>query len=108
MAEIRVDNTQLKQILSDLPNINNKLKNGLTKIASNLEVIRKNMDSEGINTILTKYCTSINSLKDDMASDLSTAQEYLKNKLAGYQTVANRTDDQLNKVNTLLAEMGLK
>ena len=107
MAEIKVDNAKMQQIRDQLPEMSSKLSKDMAALASNLDVIRKNIDSDGINIILTKFNESISSIKNDIVGNLGTAQEYLTNKLAGYQTVASRTDDQLSKVNALLQEMEL-
>lgn len=105
MAQIKVDRTRLLQIRDQLPEMKSIIRKDMDEIASNLEVIKKNIDSDGINTILSKFNTFIGSLTNDIMNNLDTANGYLDNKLTGYQSVASKADEQLNIVNSLLEEM---
>ena len=105
MAEIKVERAKLQQIRDQLPEMSSVLKKDMNDIATSLEIIKKNIDSDGINTILSKFNTFINTLTNDLVVNINTAHDYLNNKLAGYQSVASKTDEQLSRVNALLEEM---
>ena len=105
MAEIKVEKAHLVKIQNQLPEISNLLNKDLSAVVSNLEVIKKNIDSDGINTILSKFVESINTIKEDMTVNLNVAHDYLNNKLGGYQSVASKTDEQLAIVIKGLEEM---
>lgn len=107
MAEIRVNDDRLMEIRDRLPEMSAQLRRSMDTIKSKLDVIRRNIDSEGINSILSEYNLKIDDVKNEIVANLDTAHTYLTNKLSGYKTVSGKAAEQLDIVNKGLEEMGV-